>query len=117
MLARHRVVDLRLLVVVLQLREIHHAILARVLGLFINLEHHLVGLKQHKIRAYHGQCMVAATIHASPSATAPARMPAATLCSCTISFHRSKGASFTTMASATTKTNAPSDAKINAFSK
>jgi hypothetical protein len=47
MFARERVVDLGFFVVILQLRKIDHAILAGVFGFFINLEHHLVGLKEH----------------------------------------------------------------------
>src|SRR4051812_29155963 len=41
------VVDLRFFVVILQFRKIYHAILARILGLPVNLEHDLIGLKSH----------------------------------------------------------------------
>ena len=46
-LTGHGVIDLGLFVVVLQFGEVDDAVLARVLGLFINLEHYLVGFKQH----------------------------------------------------------------------
>src|SRR5579872_2608248 len=59
--------------------------------------------------------MVAAMIQHNPSATAPARMAAATLCSWTISFHRSNGAIRTTMANEITKTTTPSAAKMRAL--
>src|SRR6185437_14396305 len=47
-----------------------------------------------------------------PSATAPARMAAAVLCSWAISFHRSNGASLTIMENATANTSTPRQAKI-----
>src|SRR5262245_41330511 len=60
--------------------------------------------------------MVAAMIQQRPSATAPAKIAAATLCSWPICFQRSMGASLTTSEKATTNTKMPSAAKMRALS-
>src|ERR1700691_2600859 len=53
-LAGHGVIDLGFLVMVLQFGKIHHAELAGIPSLAVDLEHHLVGLKQHEYYIYIG---------------------------------------------------------------
>src|SRR5580692_6554989 len=53
-LACHGMINLGFLVMVLQLGKIHHAELARIPGLAVDLEHHFVGLKQHEYYIYIG---------------------------------------------------------------
>jgi hypothetical protein len=47
MLSGKRVVDFALFVVVLEFGKVADPVLSRVLGLPINLEHDLIGFKQH----------------------------------------------------------------------
>lgn len=54
-LAGHRVINLGLFIVVLQLGEVDYAILAGILRFSINFEHHLVGLEQHEFEINTGQ--------------------------------------------------------------